>query len=111
MLDQGDALAESIAAENTGNSDIPLHAWSFKTQSDNPMVISSQYVSVKMSDMEGNDSRYRPILFTIETHIRIGEDNQSSRKRRSIDRESELILVGEITEEIDQKLWEKAKLT
>ena len=105
---QGDALAESIAAENTGNSDIPLHAWSFKTQSDNPMVISSQYVSVKMSDMEGNDSRYRLVLFTIETHIRIGEANQSSRKRRSIDRESEFVLVGEITEEFDQKLWETA---
>ena len=61
-----------------------------------------------MSDMESNDSRYRPILFTIETHIRIREANQSSRKRRSIDRESEFVLVGEITEEFDQKLWETA---
>ena len=105
---QGDALAESIVAENTGNSDTPLRVWSFETQSNNPMVTSSQYVSVEMPDMEGNDSKYRPILFTIETHIRIGEDNQSSRKRRSVDRESEFILVGEITEEIDQNLWATA---
>ena len=105
---QGDALADRIVAENIADSDTPLRAWSFETQSNNPMVTSSQYISVKMPDMWGGDSRYRPIVFTIETHIRIGEDNQSSRKRRSIDRESEFIVVGEITEEIDQKLWEKA---
>ena len=105
---QGDTLADRIVAENTNNSDTPLRVWSFETRSNNPMVTSSQYVSVEMPDMEGNDRRYRPVRFTIETHIRIGETTESRKKRRSIDRESEFVLVDEITEKIDQKLREQA---
>ena len=47
--------------------------------------------------MQGDDERFRPVLFSIETHVEIGE-SQYDRKRRSADRESETIFVGEITQ-------------
>ena len=106
---QGDTLADSIVAQNAGNSANLLRSWSFETQSNNPMVTSSQYVSVEMPDMEGNDSRFRPIIFTIETHIRIGKNDLLARKRRSTNRESEFVLVGEITKNIDKRLQKEAQ--
>jgi len=101
----GARLADNIVRRNTGNSDTPLRVWSFETRSNNPMVTASQYVSVDMPDMEGTDRRYRPIIFAIETHVRIGQ-NESSRKRRSAD--AEPVLVGEITEKDDVKLHKQA---
>ena len=102
---EGARLADSIVRRNTGNSNTPLRVWSFETRSNNPMVTASQYVSVEMTDLEGTDRRYRPITFSIETHVRIGE-NESSRKRRSADTES--VLVGEITVKEDVKLHKQA---
>ena len=100
---EGARLADSIVRRNTGNSNTPLRVWSFETRSNNPMVTASQYVSVEMTDLEGTDRRYRPIIFAIETHVRIGE-NESSRQRRSADAES----VREITLKEDEKLHKQA---
>ena len=107
--DEADNVADSIFAANIGDSDTPLRSWSFETRTDNPLIRSSQYVSITMPDMEGSDTRYRPVKFSIETHVRIGEEVQSGRKRRSAaDRESEYTFVGELTEEVIQKFRKQA---
>ena len=82
--DEAENIADSIVQSNIGNTETPLHVWSFETKSNNPLMKSSQYVSLKQPDMKGDDRRYRPIIFSIETHVRIGE-----RQSRSADRESE----------------------
>ena len=69
------------------------------------MITSSQYVSIEMLDTSGNDARYRPISFTIETHVRVGNDDSSGRRRRSDD--SDLIPVGELTIENMKKIAKK----
>ena len=92
---QAENLADLIIQENTGNPDSPLGVWSFQTPStensvmspfnylsENAIISSSQYVTLSMPDMEGNDGRYIPVLFSIETHIRVGR-KQTNRKRRS----------------------------
>ena len=96
---EAENIADSIVRRNTGNADTPLRVWSFETISNNPLMKSSQYVSILQPNMQGNDRRYRPVVFSIETHVRIGEDAQTERKRRAADRESETIFIGEITEE------------
>ena len=100
---EGARLADSIVRRNTGNSNTPLRVWSFETRSNNPMITASQYVSVDMTDLEGTDRRYRPIIFAIETHVRIGE-NQTSRKRRTAD----AVPVDVITVKEDVKLHKQA---
>ena len=107
---EADNIADSIVRSNTANSNTPLRAWSFetKTSSGNPMYASSQYVSVSMPNMSGTDRRYRPVIFSIETHVRVGQ-NQFSRRRRSVDRESELISVGEISSVTDEKIFRQFK--
>ena len=64
--DEADDIADSIFAANIGDSDTPLRSWSFVTLTDNPLIRSSQYVSITMPDMEGSDTRYRPVKFSIE---------------------------------------------
>ena len=58
--------------------------------------------------MSGTDRRYRPVIFSIETHVRV-DQNQFSRRRRSVDRESELISVGEISSVLDEKIFRQFK--
>ena len=101
-------IADNLVTRNTGNANTPLRVWSFETQSNNPMITSSQYVSVQMPNTAGNYARYRPVYFTVETHVRIGEQ-QSSRRRRSADRSDELLPVDQITMESDMKLHKKAE--
>ena len=67
------------------------------------MVTSSQYVTVEMPNVAGNYARYRPVWFTVETHLRIGEE-EPSRRRRSDD----FNLVDQITMESDMKLHKQA---
>ena len=105
--DVAENIAGTIVQQNTGNSDTPLHVWSFETASNNPLIKSSQYVSVTQPDMQGDDPRYRPVIFSIETHVRIGEE-QCGRRRRSADRESETIFVGQLTEKILKKFHKRA---
>ena len=93
---EGENLIENLIQRNTGG--IPLSTWSFKTQKRSPMMTSAQYISLELPDMEGTDSRLRPIKFNIETHVRVAE-TQSNRKRRSADRESEVIFVGNFTQQ------------
>ena len=106
--DEAENLADSIVKQNTANSNTPLRVWTFETHTStgSSMFASSQYVSVSMPDMKGSDKRYRPVSFMIETHIRIGE-TQSDRKRRSADREPELVFV-KLTPELDDKLHKQA---
>ena len=86
---EADSLADDIVEFNTGNPNTRLHAWLFKTEKTNKkqMLASSQYVSLSMLDLDGFDSRYRQVIFSIETHIRVGT-NQISRKRRSNGKQS-----------------------
>ena len=81
--DDAQNLADSIVERNTGNPNTPLHVWSFETRSNNPLTTSSQYVSVSLPDMQGNDAQLRVVRFSIETHVRIELTGQSGRKRRS----------------------------
>ena len=86
--DEADDITDRIVAANTGNSDTPLRQWIFEGRTDNPLIRTSQYVSISMADMEGNDTRYRPVIFSIETHVRIATDASqifipSERRRRS----------------------------
>ena len=97
-----------MVASNTGNANTPLRVWSFETRSNNPMVTFSQYVSVDMLNMTGNYATYRPVWFTIETHLRIGEQEVDKRRRRSADRSDESVSVDELTMEIDMKFHKQA---
>ena len=86
--DEADDITDSIVAANTGNVDTPLRQWKFEGRTANPLIRTSQYVSISMPDMVGNDARYRPVRFSIETHVRIAEDasqifNPSGKRRRS----------------------------
>ena len=102
---EAEDLALLIRRKNGGIPNNPFHVWRFDTQkiTENSMLSSSQFVSVSMPDMYGPDKRYRPIIFRIETHIRIGQNN-SNRKRRSTDRESELIKVDDISSKTIEKI-------
>ena len=95
--DEAQDLALSIVERNTGIPNSPIHVWSIKTINNNPLMTSSQYVSLSVPDMAGTESdrRLRLVRFSIETHVRIGE-SQSGRKRRSDD------ILAEI-ESIEQK--------
>ena len=104
--DQAESITDRILQANA-EADTPLRSWLFETRSNNPMITSSQYVNVEMPDMAGPDYRFRPVIFTIETHVRI-EKNSSARKRRSADRGSEVIFVGEITEKLGEKFHKQA---
>ena len=42
------SIAEDIVARNTGNPNTPLNVWNFATESNSPMITSSQCVSVEM---------------------------------------------------------------
>ena len=95
------SIADDIVEQNTGNSDTPLRTWLYETKSNSPMITSSQYVSVEVLDTSGNDARYRPVIFTIETHVRTGNGGSSRRRRRSDD--SDLIPVEMLTMENIQK--------
>ena len=57
--DEANDLADDIVAANTGNVDTPLRQWKFEGRTANPLIRTSQYVSISMPDMEGNDTRYR----------------------------------------------------
>ena len=106
--DEAENIADRILQRNAGNADTPLGVWSFETRSSNPLIKSSQYVLLTQPDMRGDDERYRPVLFSIETHVRIGE-SQSDRKRKSADRESETIFVGEIPDENPKEFLKRAR--
>ena len=99
--------ADALVARNTGNANTPLRVWSFEVQTNNPMVTTSQYVTVEMPNVAGNYARYRPVWFTVETHLRIGEQ-EPSRRRRSADRSDEFSPVDQITMESDMKLHRQA---
>ena len=92
--DEADDITDRIVAVNTGNSDTPLRQWIFEGRTDNPLIRTSQYISISMPDMEGiqdtdkSDTRYRQVRFSIETHVRIAEDASqifipSERRKRS----------------------------
>ena len=53
--DEAGNIADSIVQQNTGNADTPLGVWSFETRSNNPLIKSSQYVSIYQPDMQGDD--------------------------------------------------------
>ena len=72
-------LSDNIVQSQTGDSNTSLREWSFTTQSNNPMVTSSQYISIETPDLAGTDRRYRALAFNIETHVRVGNGNQSRR--------------------------------
>ena len=101
---EAQSIADDIVERNTGNSDTPLRTWQYETKSNSPIITSSQYVSIEMSDTSGTDSRYRPVTFRIETHVRTW--NASLRRRRSDD--SELIPVGNFTIEAFQNIAKQA---
>ena len=82
---EAESIVDGIVEQNTGNSDTPLRTWKFTTKSNSPLITSAQYVSIEMLDTTGNDARYRPVGFTIETHVRVGSDASSRRRRRSDD--------------------------
>ena len=95
--DGADTLVDDIVESNTVDPDTPLNVWTFKDTNSNPYTTSSQYVDISMPNMRGTNEKYRPIVFTIETHIRVSENGESkgdhqsiidingnSRKRRSI---------------------------
>ena len=109
--DESESVADSIVEQNLGNADIPLRQWSFETKGNNPMITSSQYVSLTMTNMRGENKRWRPIYFAIETHVRVG--NKLSRKRRTADEESvereDWTLIGELTDQKIEKLLKKAE--
>ena len=58
--DEAKSLVDSIIETNTGNANTPLHRWIY-TREYNPFRISSQYVTLSMPDMQGNDRRYRRV--------------------------------------------------
>ena len=103
---EADSIAEDIVEQNTGESDTPLRTWQFTTENNSPMITSSQYVSIKMLDTSGNDARYRLVGFNVETHVRVGTEGSSRRRRRSDD--SDLIPVGSFTLENIKKAANKA---
>ena len=83
---QAGSIADEIVTSNTGNRNTPLRVWKFATESNIPLITSSQYVSVEMSSttsISTNDGRYRSVTFAIETHVRLG--NEWTRKRRQAD--------------------------
>ena len=82
---EADSIADDIVERNTGNSDTPLRTWKFATKSNSLLIKSSQYVSIEMLDTSGDDARYRPVRFAIETHVRVGSEASSRRRRRSDD--------------------------
>ena len=59
--DEAKNLADSIVETNTGNANTPVHRWTY-TREYNPFRVSSQYVTLSMPDMQGNDRRYRRVL-------------------------------------------------
>ena len=112
--DDADKIADTLVLNNAGNSNATLREWSFETGTGYPLVTSSQYINVEMQNLDGYYEKYRPVTFTIETHVRMGEDHHS-RRRRSADDESDLIFVGEITLEklikIHRQVRKEAKKT
>ena len=106
LPDEIQNAADSIIESNIANTDSPLRVWSFETKTDNPMITTSQYVSVTIP--KGVKRQYNPIVFSIETHVRVGQ-NPSSRKRRSADKKPEWTLVSELTDKTIQKSIQKAK--
>ena len=58
--DEAKNLADSIIETNTGNANTPLHRWTHTTE-DNPFRVSSQYVTLSMPNMQGNDRQYRRV--------------------------------------------------
>ena len=92
-----ESIAEDIVEQNTGNPNTPLRVWNYETKSNSPMTTSSQYVSVEVSDTKFSESfpddPYRTVSFTIETHVRVGNQNPSRRLS------SELISIANFTME------------
>ena len=87
-----ESLVDDIVESNTGNANTPLNVWTFKKTSANPYTTSSQYVDVSLPNMGGTNRRYRPIIFTIETHIRVANQvADGGRKRRSADRTVDIL--------------------
>ena len=102
--DEADSIADDIVDNNTGDPDTPLDVWSFEIETTNPLTTSSQYVELSMPELDGTRSKYRPVTFTIETHVRIAENQLDlGRKRRSIRPRTEDIL-SEINEIEQQAL-------
>ena len=58
--DEAKNLADSIIETNTGNANTPLHRWIY-TREYNPFRVSSQYVTLSMPNMQGNDRQYRRV--------------------------------------------------
>ena len=99
-------VSDRIVGEQTGDSNRPLRQWIFETtQASNPMMTSSQYITVEQPDLTGTERRYRAVRFSIETHIRVGT-NLAVRKRRDA---NELMSAVELTMENDFKIHQQAQ--
>ena len=95
-------ISDRIVQQQTGDADTPLREWSFEvTQTDNPYITSSQYITIEMPDLAGADARYRATWFHIETHVRVGMVDNSRRRRRSS--EEDLTPVGKLSMKDDLK--------
>ena len=73
-----------------------MRQWTFSIVSTNPMTISSRYISVEQPDMRGTDRRYRPVIFSIETHIRVGTNLalEGKKRRRRSDADEVFLVKG-----------------
>ena len=106
---EGESFIDDIVGRYTDGK-TPLNAWTFTTKN-NPFVTSANKISIETPDMEGTDKRLRPIVFKVETLVRMPSARiQTNRKRRSAEKESEFIFVDELTLQEGQKYYkQKAK--
>ena len=74
-----ESIADNIVRANIDDSNTPLRTWNFKTKTDSPTIASSQYISV--NDVIIGD--FTTVIFTIETHVRIGNEGSKLRRQRS----------------------------
>ena len=107
--EDGEEIIDNIIATNVDKIGNPLHVWNFETEGQNPIITSSQYVTLTPPDLSYDGKVYRRITFTFDTYVRVGETQQDNRKRRSENRDSEWIMVGHMTEENIQKAQKNSR--